>query len=88
MKTYSAKPSDVERRWLLVDAAGMNLGRLATHVATVLRGTVEFERCRFSGVTEDELSQGAGLALQGNVQGSVRDCLMHGNGYGIRVPGD
>ena len=38
MKTYSATPADVERRWLLVDAAGMNLGRLATQVATVLKG--------------------------------------------------
>ena len=38
MKTYTAKPADIERRWLLVDAAGMNLGRLATHVATVLKG--------------------------------------------------
>lgn len=38
MKTYSAKPADIERRWLLVDASGMNLGRLATQVATVLKG--------------------------------------------------
>lgn len=38
MKTYSARPADVERRWLLVDAEGKTLGRLATHVAMVLRG--------------------------------------------------
>jgi large subunit ribosomal protein L13 len=38
MKTYTARPADVERRWLLVDAEGRTLGRLATQVATVLKG--------------------------------------------------
>ena len=38
MKTYSARPTDFERRWLVVDAEGQTLGRLATHVAMVLRG--------------------------------------------------
>ncbi|MEO1223907.1 MAG: 50S ribosomal protein L13 [Pseudomonadota bacterium] len=38
MKTYSAKPSDVERKWLLVDAEGVVLGRLASIVANRLRG--------------------------------------------------
>ncbi|MEM7444229.1 MAG: 50S ribosomal protein L13 [Pseudomonadota bacterium] len=38
MKTYSAKPSDVERKWLVVDAEGVVLGRLATIVANRLRG--------------------------------------------------
>jgi large subunit ribosomal protein L13 len=38
MKTYSARAEDVERRWLVVDADGLTLGRLATHVSTVLRG--------------------------------------------------
>ena len=38
MKTYSARPSDVQRRWLVVDAEGRTLGRLATQVAMVLRG--------------------------------------------------
>jgi len=38
MKTYSAKPSDVEKKWLLIDADGLVLGRLATIVATRLRG--------------------------------------------------
>jgi large subunit ribosomal protein L13 len=38
MKTYSAKPSDVEKKWLLIDADGIVLGRLATIVATRLRG--------------------------------------------------
>jgi large subunit ribosomal protein L13 len=36
--TYSAKPKDIERKWYLVDAEGQVLGRLATQVATVLRG--------------------------------------------------
>lgn len=38
MKTYSAKVSEIERDWFVVDAAGKNLGRLATQIATVLRG--------------------------------------------------
>lgn len=38
MKTYSARPADVDRRWLLVDAEGRTLGRLATQIATVLKG--------------------------------------------------
>jgi large subunit ribosomal protein L13 len=38
MKTYSARESDIQRRWLLVDAEGKTLGRLATQVAMVLRG--------------------------------------------------
>jgi large subunit ribosomal protein L13 len=38
MKTFSARPSDVHRQWLVVDAGGRTLGRLATQVAMVLRG--------------------------------------------------
>lgn len=38
MKTYYAKPSEVQREWLLVDATGMTLGRLASEVAQILRG--------------------------------------------------
>ncbi len=38
MKTYSAKPGEIERRWLLVDAEGKTLGRLATQIAEALRG--------------------------------------------------
>ena len=38
MKTFSARPSDVHRQWLVVDAAGRTLGRLATQVAMALRG--------------------------------------------------
>ena len=38
MKTYSAREADIERRWLVVDAEGKTLGRLATAVATVLKG--------------------------------------------------
>ncbi len=38
MKTYTARPADIERRWLVVDAAGKTLGRIATQVATVLKG--------------------------------------------------
>ena len=38
MKTYIAKPADIERKWYLVDAEGEVLGRLASKVAAVLRG--------------------------------------------------
>jgi len=38
MKTYSAKPSEVERKWFLIDAEGVVLGRLAATVANILRG--------------------------------------------------
>ncbi len=38
MKTYSAKPSEVEHKWWLIDAEGIVLGRLAAEVATILRG--------------------------------------------------
>ena len=38
MKTYSAKPSDVDPKWYIVDADGLVLGRLAVIVAKMLRG--------------------------------------------------
>lgn len=38
MKTYLAKPQEVERKWYVVDAEGQVLGHLATKVASVLRG--------------------------------------------------
>ncbi len=38
MKTYMAHAETVERKWYVVDAAGLPLGRLATKVASVLRG--------------------------------------------------
>jgi large subunit ribosomal protein L13 len=37
-KTYSAKISEVQREWRVVDADGATLGRLATQIATILRG--------------------------------------------------
>ncbi len=36
--TQSTKPAEVERRWFVVDAEGLVLGRLATRVASILRG--------------------------------------------------
>src|SRR4249920_1205390 len=38
MKTYSPKPEHIERHWYVMDASGQVLGRLASEVATVLRG--------------------------------------------------
>jgi len=37
-KTYSAKPSEVDRRWFVVDLDSQVLGRAATEIATILRG--------------------------------------------------
>ena len=38
MKTYNAKPGEIQRDWYLVDAEGKTLGRLATQIAERLRG--------------------------------------------------
>ncbi|MEK6452552.1 50S ribosomal protein L13 [Caldifermentibacillus hisashii] len=36
--TYMAKPQEIERKWYVVDAAGQTLGRLASEVASIIRG--------------------------------------------------
>ena len=38
MRTYTPKVSEIQRQWFVIDAEGMVLGRLATEVATILRG--------------------------------------------------
>ena len=38
MKTYSAKPADIDKKWILIDAEGVVLGRLASIIAMRLRG--------------------------------------------------
>ncbi|NLC17401.1 MAG: 50S ribosomal protein L13 [Clostridiales bacterium] len=38
MKTFMAKPQDIERKWYVIDADGVVLGRLASQVAAILRG--------------------------------------------------
>jgi large subunit ribosomal protein L13 len=38
MKTFSAKPADVEKKWIMIDATGLVVGRLASVVAMRLRG--------------------------------------------------
>ena len=38
MKTYSARPADIEKKWILIDAEEVVLGRLAVQVADLLRG--------------------------------------------------
>ena len=38
MKTFMANPAKIERKWYVVDATGLTLGRLASEVAKVLRG--------------------------------------------------
>jgi large subunit ribosomal protein L13 len=41
MKTYVATPSDRERSWVVIDASGRTLGRLATQIADTLRGKLK-----------------------------------------------
>ena len=38
MKTYTAKPNEINKKWVLIDAEGVVLGRLATEVARIIRG--------------------------------------------------
>jgi large subunit ribosomal protein L13 len=38
VRTYTPKPGDIQRNWYVIDATDVVLGRLATHVATLLRG--------------------------------------------------
>jgi large subunit ribosomal protein L13 len=38
MKTYSAKASEIEKKWFVIDADGLVLGRLASQIARILRG--------------------------------------------------
>lgn len=38
IRTYTPRASEIDRRWYIVDAEGQTLGRLATQIATVLRG--------------------------------------------------
>jgi len=38
VKTFSAKPHEVEREWFVIDAQGQTLGRLASRIVTILRG--------------------------------------------------
>ena len=38
MRTYTTKPDDINREWYVVDATGLTLGRLASQIASVLRG--------------------------------------------------
>lgn len=37
-KTYTPKPSEIERKWYVVDVDGMTLGRVASRIASILRG--------------------------------------------------
>ena len=38
MKTYNAKPGEIEKKWVLIDAKGLVLGRVASQIAMILRG--------------------------------------------------
>ena len=38
MRTFSIKPSEIEKKWIVIDADGVVLGRLAARIATILRG--------------------------------------------------
>ena len=43
MSTYMAKPSEIQRKWYVLDASGKRLGRLAVTAANLLRGKVKPE---------------------------------------------
>jgi large subunit ribosomal protein L13 len=66
-RTYSAKPHEVERRWLVIDAQGLVLGRLAADIAAVLRGK---HKASFTPHVDTGdhvvVINAAGLALTGN----------------------
>ncbi|MBP5427355.1 MAG: 50S ribosomal protein L13 [Clostridiales bacterium] len=47
MKTFVAKPKEIERKWFVVDAEGKTLGRLASEVAKILRGKHKPEYTQF-----------------------------------------
>ncbi len=47
MSTYVAKPADIQRKWFVVDADGLTLGRLASEVAKILRGKTKPEYTPF-----------------------------------------
>ena len=38
MKTFTARPADIEKKWIVIDADGVVLGRLASRIANILRG--------------------------------------------------
>ncbi len=42
-KTFSAKPSNISKKWVLIDAEGQPLGRLCSHVASILKGKTKPE---------------------------------------------
>ena len=44
MKSFMANPSNIERKWYVVDAADKTLGRLAAEVAKILRGKHGYRR--------------------------------------------
>ncbi len=46
MKTFIANPATIERKWYVVDAEGKTLGRLASEIAKVLRGSLRI--CRWN----------------------------------------
>ena len=88
MKTYVAKPTDRERNWLVVDATGQTLGRLATQIADALRGKrkpeytphVDTGRLRDRGQRREDLGDGQqarGQALLPALRLPRRPALAH-----------
>ena len=47
MKTYAGRAGDIQRKWFVVDAEGQVLGRLASHVAHILRGKHKPSFCTY-----------------------------------------
>jgi len=79
-KTYSAKPGEVEKRWLLIDGQGMVLGRLAADVAAVLRGKHKASFTRHIDTGDHVIViNAAGLVLTG--QKATRTMRYRHSGY-------
>ena len=66
MRTYTPKPGEVEQTWYVIDATDVVLGRLASHVATLLRGK---HKPQFAPHVDTGLSEGeaSGIDLLGTV---------------------
>ena len=84
-KTYTPKPGDVERRWWVIDAAGLPLGRVSTEAATLLRGKHKPTFApHFDGGDFVVVVNAASVAVSGNKEESKRYYRHSGYPGGLR----
>jgi large subunit ribosomal protein L13 len=85
VKTYVATPTDRERSWVLVDASGKTLGRLATQIADILRGKRKPEYTPHIDVGDFVVVVNAGkIAVTGNKREQKRYYRHSGYPGGLR----